>query len=245
VPRSTVITSAPVQVTGINAATNWSVSGGVGQACVSSSNNCNCDVASYGASGTITNGQYLCARHISSGSYSTAVDTTVTVGDQSDTFTSTTVGAPADPKLPLPTGPNSFPGSCAALGPSGANSNPAYAKPLGEFISGGNFYLTLELGQIAGPVDIYIVVELPNGQKLMLNSQKQWVSFPPPTPFLANIQNPVAMTDLFNNLFTAALASIPPGAYKAWLMMVPAGTNPASFDLAKSAYYLWCFGKTF
>jgi len=246
VPLSTVITSAPVQITGINAATDWNISAGVGTACVGTNTaNCGCANGSFAASGTVTNGQYLCARHNSSGNYSTAVNTTVTVGDQSDTFTSTTVAPPPDSKLPLPTGPNSFPGSCGVLGPTVVNPNPAYTKPLGELLTGGNFYLTLELGDLAGPVDVYIVVELPNGQKLMLNSQKQWVPYPPATPFLKNIQNPVSMTDVSNSLFSKALADIPPGAYKAYLVMVPAGTNPATFDMTKSPYYLWCFGKTF
>jgi len=154
--------------------------------------------------------------------------------------------APA-PKLPLPNGPHQYPGNgaCYPLGEANANVNPGFARPLGEFISGGNFYLTLALGDIEGAVDLYIVVERPGGGKLALNSQKQWVPYPPPTPFLKNVQNAVAMTDVLNNLFHAALASIPKGPYKAYLVMVPAGTDPSTFDPAKSSYNEWCFGKTF
>jgi len=89
VALSTLITSAPVKITGINASTNWSAAGGT--ACVSSGNNCTCDVAAYAANGTITNNQYLCAQHTSSASYATAINTTVTVGGVSDIFTSTTL----------------------------------------------------------------------------------------------------------------------------------------------------------
>ncbi len=95
VALSTLITSAPVQITGINASTGWTASGGT--ACVSSANGCACDVATYAASGTILNNQYMCALHTSSGSFSTAVDTTVTVGGVSDTFTSTTLAADTTP----------------------------------------------------------------------------------------------------------------------------------------------------
>lgn len=90
VTLSTVRTSAPVQISGINATTNWTATGG-GTACVSAGNDCSCDVASYAISGTITNNQYLCVRHTSSASYFTATDTTLAVGGVSDTFTSTTL----------------------------------------------------------------------------------------------------------------------------------------------------------
>jgi len=199
-------------------------------------------------SGTVVIDDVVDVRQTSSDQYTTLTTATLTIGGVSGNFNVTTKSAPvSDPKFPLPSGPNSFPGdgACALIGPAGENSNPAYAKPLGEFIAGGKFYLTLELGEVAGPVDVYIVVELPNGEKFTLNSAKQWVPFPPPTPFLKNIQNPVAMTDVFNHLFSKALADIPPGPYKAYLVMVPAGASPASFDFAKSPYYRWCFGKTF
>jgi uncharacterized repeat protein (TIGR02543 family) len=91
VARSTVTTSAPVQISGINTVANWTATGD-GEACASSTNVCSpCDVSAWGTSGTVGNTQYLCARHTSSGSYSTAVNTTVTVGGVPDTFTSTTL----------------------------------------------------------------------------------------------------------------------------------------------------------
>jgi serine protease len=245
VPLSTVITSAPVQITGINTTTNWTASGGT--ACVSSANSCTCDVATYAASGSILNNQYLCARHTSSANYSTATNTPVTVGGVSDTFTSTTVPVPPLAALPLPTGPTVVPGggACAPLGAVVPSNTAAFARPLGELFSGNSFYLTLNLGPIAGLVDIYVVAQLPNGQQLMLNSQKQWLPFPPATPFIANTLGPVVMTDIFSSLFMSPVSGIPPGSYFAYLLTVPAGTNPASFSLATSPYYLWCASKTF
>ncbi len=91
VALSTQITSAPVLITGINASTSWTASGGTACAGTNTSN-CGCADGSFAASGTITNSQYICARHTSSATNSTAVNTTVTIGGVSDTFSSTTVG---------------------------------------------------------------------------------------------------------------------------------------------------------
>jgi hypothetical protein len=52
----------------------------------------------------VVNGDTLAVRHTSSASASTAVNTTLTVGSTSDTFTSTTTSA----ALPAPTGAASF-----------------------------------------------------------------------------------------------------------------------------------------
>lgn len=87
VALNTVITSNAITVSGINAASAISVSGGTysinGGAYTSSS-------------GTVTNGQTVAVRHTSSGSNSTATNTTLTIGGVSDVFTSTTVGAAPD-----------------------------------------------------------------------------------------------------------------------------------------------------
>lgn len=89
VPVSSVITSAPAKITGIDAATTWTATNGY--ACVSSGNNCNCDVVGFAASGAVSNGQYLCAQHTSSANYATSVASTVSVGGVSSSFGSTTV----------------------------------------------------------------------------------------------------------------------------------------------------------
>ncbi|OQX04579.1 MAG: hypothetical protein BWK73_35835 [Thiothrix lacustris] len=89
VPVSAVIISAPAKITGIDVATTWTATNGY--ACVSSGNNCNCDVVGFAASGAVSNGQYLCAQHTSSANYATSVASTVSVGGVSSSFGSTTV----------------------------------------------------------------------------------------------------------------------------------------------------------
>lgn len=77
---STEITSATITVSGINAASSVSVSGGTFSIAG----------GAYTTSGTVTNGQTVAVRHTSSSSFNTATNTTLTIGGVSDTFTSTT-----------------------------------------------------------------------------------------------------------------------------------------------------------
>jgi len=88
VALSATITSAPVTITGIDAASDITVSGGT------YSINGGAFTA---AAGTVVNGDQVRARHTSSASYLTATNTLVTIGGVSDTFTSTTLPEfPAD-----------------------------------------------------------------------------------------------------------------------------------------------------
>jgi hypothetical protein len=84
VATSTEITSAPVTITGIDAAADITVTGGT------YSINGGAFTAD---AGTVESGDEVRARHTSSASNSTATDTVVTIGGVSDTFTSTTAGA--------------------------------------------------------------------------------------------------------------------------------------------------------
>lgn len=83
VATNSTITSAAITVAGINTAATISVSNG------------EYDINSSGSftssSGTVVNGNTVRARHTSSAFNSTAVNTIVTIGGVSDTFTSTTV----------------------------------------------------------------------------------------------------------------------------------------------------------
>src|SRR5450756_283972 len=71
--------------------------------------------------------------------------------------------------MPLPTSPTTIVGGGAGCfplqQPPGAfpvsSYNPALARPLGEDISGNNYSWLLELGAFAGPVDIYMLLQLP------------------------------------------------------------------------------------
>ena len=79
---STVVASNAITVTGINVAANISVTGGAYQI----------DGGAWTSiAGTVTVGQTVKVRHSTSASYSTAVNTVLTIGGVSDTFTTTTV----------------------------------------------------------------------------------------------------------------------------------------------------------
>lgn len=87
VALSSAITSAPITVAGIDAASAITVTGGT------------YDINGSGifvsTEGTVSNGDTVRARHTSSASYLTATNTAVTIGGISDTFTSITEGDPA------------------------------------------------------------------------------------------------------------------------------------------------------
>lgn len=112
VATSSEITSAPVAITGIDAAATVTVAGGTYSV--------GCTATYVSTAGTIGNNQTLCARHTSSAAAATATHTTVTVGGVSDTFTSTTADAAAAPTslLPFLTGG----GALRLLDPSTASS---------------------------------------------------------------------------------------------------------------------------
>jgi hypothetical protein len=85
VALSTTVTSNTITVSGINAATPISITGGTyainGEVYTS-------------ASGTVNNGDTVTVQLTSSGSYSTTTNATLTIGGVSDTFSSITQGAP-------------------------------------------------------------------------------------------------------------------------------------------------------
>ncbi len=100
VALSVPVTSTAVAITGINVATPIAVSGG--------QYSIGCTASFTGASDNITNNQVVCVKHTSSAALSTPVDTVLTVGGVSDTFTSTTLSdATPDPftfigQIPVP-----------------------------------------------------------------------------------------------------------------------------------------------
>jgi ELWxxDGT repeat protein len=91
VPLGTLTVSAPASIQGLPGATQASAEGG--QICVSSTNACTCNVAPYSSVVTLSNGQYVCARHTaSSAPYSTTI-TRMTFAGGASLFSSTTAGA--------------------------------------------------------------------------------------------------------------------------------------------------------
>lgn len=86
VALSSTITSAPITVTGIDAAAAITVTGGT--------YDINGSGTFVSTEGTVINGDTVRARGTSSGSYLTAVNVAVTIGSVSDTFTITTLAEP-------------------------------------------------------------------------------------------------------------------------------------------------------
>jgi hypothetical protein len=81
VTQSTMITSLPITVAGINSAAPVTVVGGeYGIGCTNYTT----------AAGTVTSGQTICVRHMSASQASTTVNTTLAVGGVSSTFSSMT-----------------------------------------------------------------------------------------------------------------------------------------------------------
>jgi hypothetical protein len=93
VALSSTITSAPITVTGIDAAAAITITGGT--------YDINGSGTFVSTEGTVNNGDTVRARQTSSASYLTATNTAVTIGGVSDTFTSTTT---PDPSLSDPRG---------------------------------------------------------------------------------------------------------------------------------------------
>ncbi|OQX05367.1 MAG: hypothetical protein BWK73_33825 [Thiothrix lacustris] len=86
---SATVISDPVLISDIDTAVVWNMTNG--EACVSSTNSCSCDVTGFATSGTVTNGRYVCVSHTASSSYAGSVSSTLTVGGISGSFGSTTI----------------------------------------------------------------------------------------------------------------------------------------------------------
>lgn len=85
VAAGSVITSAPVTITGIDSPATVTVADGTYSV--------GCTAIYVGTAGTIANAQTVCVRHTSAASAAATANTTLTVGGVSDVFTSTTADA--------------------------------------------------------------------------------------------------------------------------------------------------------
>ena len=93
VPVLSQRTSNPAQITGVVGAANIYVSGAFGSRyCISSANNCSCDVSAQFVStpGTITNNSYVCVRHVSAPIANRVVESVLHVGGAAASFVSAT-----------------------------------------------------------------------------------------------------------------------------------------------------------
>jgi hypothetical protein len=134
--------------------------------------------------------------------------------------------------MPLPGGPTPF--GCQSGGVI-VSIEPGTAQPLSTVNVSSNTELQLGFAPFAAPVDIYVAVQLQNGQMFIVNDSKQWMSFPENiVPYRAGSASAVN-TDLL------PLANAWTGTQLvAYALVVPAGTSPATFNPASSPYYLWC-----
>ncbi|MDP3013122.1 MAG: peptidoglycan-binding domain-containing protein, partial [Candidatus Subteraquimicrobiales bacterium] len=131
VALSTVIVSNAITVTGINAPTAISVVGG--------EYSVDGGVTYTATTGTVSVGNTVTVRHTSSASNSTSVDTILTIGGVSDTFTSTTV-APA----PTPT-PGGGGGGYYAPTPTPTPTPTPIPTPAGQVLGAATFNFTANL----------------------------------------------------------------------------------------------------
>ena len=157
VPVATLQTSGAVVITGINAAAPVSVSGG--------EYSVGCSGAFTTAAGTVANSQTVCVRHVSATGYSTATNTTLTVGGVADTFTSTTQSAPGSG------GTQSFAGGTISALDNGAGTPyPATVAVSGMVGTVTNIAVQLNGLSHTYPDDLDIALVGPGGQAVMLMS---------------------------------------------------------------------------
>jgi hypothetical protein len=93
VPLASTRTSNPALITGIVGAANIYVDGAWGSSyCISSANNCGCDVNAgfVSAPGTITNNNFVCVRHVSAPITNEVVRSRLHIGGAVASFISTT-----------------------------------------------------------------------------------------------------------------------------------------------------------
>lgn len=129
---ATVITSAPVTITGITAASPVSVAGGAYAI--------GCTGTFTSAAGLVSNNQTICVRHTSSAANSTQTSTTLTVGGVPDTFTSTTAAAGAPDTTPNPFAFTDQPGvALSATITSAAVTINGIDAPAGVTVTGGQY----------------------------------------------------------------------------------------------------------
>jgi hypothetical protein len=154
--------------------------------------------------------------------------------------------------MPVPAGPNVFGCRPAPSAPVLSNT-PASAQPL--FVSNpiaSDVLVGLAYSAFAGPVDIYSVVQTPwpyPSDFLIYAGPPpgDWVvqPFPVQTPSLrTHSAAALSLTTPPNSLHYGPLSAVPPGTYTFYQVVVPAGTDPTTFDFATSPHYTWCNTKT-
>jgi hypothetical protein len=138
VALGTVVVSNSITVSGIDAASLVSVAGG----------EYSVDGGGFtAASGSVVNGQSVRVRHTSAATFSTATNTTLTIGGVSDTFTSTTLAADTTPDAFTFTDQSGVPVDMVitsnAITVSGINTSAGISVNGGQYsVDGGGFTTT-------------------------------------------------------------------------------------------------------
>lgn len=185
----------------------------------------------------------------------------MTVSGVADIFTSTTLaagGGGCDPdcggggnsSTPSPDGPNDL--GLIPAGPIVVSVNPGLARPLGvainpSLVRTGMLRVGLEFAAFGAPVDIYVVMHLPDGQAIYRTSSGAWAPFASlasVTPLRSHSAAALVLTSNSDALWYGPAEAIPSGTYLATVVVVPAGAPPSGFSPVRSSYYLWRFSHT-
>ncbi len=146
-------------------------------------------------------------------------------------------------KMPVPTAPNTY-----IYSPQNypyTHPNPKLARPMSDgFVEHGKASVKVGLHTFSAPVDIYLGISLPDGSLYSIDENNQF-----------HLVTDLALVSAWRKNQTHSVyeeilpefdkSALSPGTYWGWVLVVPTGTNMASFDFNSSPYYLWGFSETF
>ncbi len=142
--------------------------------------------------------------------------------------------------IPVPTTANLY--ACEAVPATPAvSATPASAKPMAVTNpTPTDVRVMLQTAAFAAAVDVYVTARLADGSAV-IRTPTGWAPYPATvTPLFALNTAAIDMTGAANNLYASALSALPPGNYQGNVIVVPTGAG-----IGSTAYYNWCYTKTF
>ena len=144
-------------------------------------------------------------------------------------------------QMPVPNSPNFIyydPVSAPVI-----NKDPFLARPFsfGDMTT-GTATVRVALPTFSGPVDIYVAIALPDGNIYLFDSNNNLVLFTDLASIVPWRTEQVEPLDQV--IFTGDVASLLPGDYWGYILVVPANTDLNTFNWSTSPYYLWYFKVT-
>ena len=144
-------------------------------------------------------------------------------------------------QMPVPNSPNFIyydPVSAPVI-----NKDPFLARPFsfGDMTT-GTATVRVALPTFSGPVDIYVAIALPDGNIYLFDSNNNLVLFTDLASIVPWRTEQVEPLDQV--IFTGDVASLLPGDYWGYILVVPANTDLNTFSWSTSPYYLWYFKVT-